>query len=85
MLLLQPLFNYLSRNVGGSQILLIGSYRSSDVLTSESQHPILDISKELHLLYGDIEINLEEQNVEREQEFVNAYLDSQPNELGKKL
>ena len=77
------LFNYLSRHVAGSQILLIGSYRSSDVLTSNTEHPILDISKELHRLYGDIEINLEEQKVEEEREFVNAYLDSESNKLDK--
>ena len=73
------LFNYLSRMIE-SPILLIGSYRSSDVLTKEA-HPILTISKELHRLYGDITINLEEKNLEDERDFVNAYLDSEANEL----
>ncbi len=51
------LFNYLSRHVARNRILLIGSYRSSDVSISES-HPMLEISRELHRLYGNIEINL---------------------------
>ncbi len=78
------LFNHLSRHVSESHILLVGSYRSSDVLaneSNESEHPILEIRRELHRLYGDIEINLEEQNIEEGREFVNAYLDSEPNKL----
>ena len=79
------LFNYLSKQVPKSNILLIGSYRPSHVLADKSQHPILEISKELKRTYGDIEINLEEQRVEKEREFVNAYLDSEPNELDNKF
>ena len=74
------LFNYLSRHVVESRILIIGSYRLSNVLTNES-HPMLEISQELHRLYGDISINLDEQEVEDEREFVNAYIDGEPNEL----
>ncbi len=74
------LFNYLSRRVATNRICLIGSYRPSDVLVNES-HPILAISKELQRLYGDISINLNEQKAEAELSFVNAYLDSEPNEL----
>ena len=74
------LFNYLSRHIAQSRILLVGSYRSSDVLAKET-HPILDISNELQRLYGNIKINLEEQKIEDEREFVNAYLDSESNEL----
>ena len=72
------LFNHLSRHIRESPILLIGSYRSSDVLASQS-HPMLTINRELHRLYGDMAINLEEQKVEDELEFVNAYLDSDLN------
>ncbi len=74
------LFNYLSRRVATKRILLIGSYRPSEVLANKT-HPILEISQELNRLYGDIKINLEDQKVETEREFVNAYLDSEPNEL----
>ena len=74
------LFNYISRRVATNRILLIGSYRPSDVLANES-HPILAISKELQRLYGDISIDLNEQKVETELSFVNEYLDSEPNEL----
>ncbi len=74
------LFNYLSRRVAESRILIIGSYRLSDVLANEL-HPMLEIGRELHRLYGDISINLDEQEVKDEREFVNAYLDSEPNEL----
>ena len=74
------LFNYLSRRVATNRIFLIGSYRPSDVLANEN-HPILAISKELQRLYGGISINLNEQKAESELAFVNAYLDSEPNEL----
>ncbi len=74
------LFKYLSRHVTRGRILIIGSYRLSDVLANEL-HPMLEIGRELHRLYGDISINLDEQKVEDEREFVNAYLDSEPNEL----
>ena len=75
------LFNYLSRHVTENHILLIGSYRSSEVLANESPHPILKMARELHHLYGGIAINLEDQKVEDERDFVNAYLDSEPNKL----
>ncbi len=77
------LFNHLSRQLPKSRILLIGSYRPSHMLANDSQHPILEVNRELHLLYGDIEIDLEQQSVENEREFVNAYLDSEPNGLDK--
>ena len=76
------LFNYLSRHIVESRILLIGSYRPTDLLARESQHPILEMSGELHRLYGNISINLEEKKIEEERGFVNSYLDSEPNELG---
>ncbi len=75
------LFNYLSRHITENRILLVGSYRSSDVLANEGKHPVLEISRELHRLYGDINISLEERKVEDEYKFVNSYLDSEPNEL----
>ncbi len=74
------LFNNLSRHITENPILLIGSYRSGEVLAKEA-HPIQEISRELQRLYGDVTINLEEQREEAEREFVNAYLDSEPNEL----
>ena len=74
------LFNNLSRHITENPILLIGSYRSGEVLAKEA-HPIQEISRELQRLYGDVTINLEEQREEAEREYVNAYLDSEPNEL----
>ena len=74
------LFNNINRHITEIPILLIGSYRSSDVLSNEA-HPILETSRELQRLYGEVTINLEEQREEAEREFVNAYLDSEPNEL----
>ncbi len=74
------LFNYLSRQVTESRILIIGSYKPSDVLIDET-HPMLGIIAELQGLYGDISINLDEQKVDDEREFVNSYLDSEPNEF----
>ncbi len=74
------LFNNLSRYVTESPILLIGSYRPSDIL-AKAAHPIQETIRELQRLYGDVAINLEEQKEEAERKFVNAYLDSEPNEL----
>ena len=74
------LLNYLSRHIVESPILLIGSYRSSDVLAKEA-HPVLEISRELSRLYGDVTINLEVQKDDDERGFVNAYLDSEPNKI----
>ena len=76
----QHFFNNISRHITENPILLIGSYRSGEVLVKEA-HPIQEISRELQRLYGDVAINLEEQKEKVEQEFVNAYLDSESNEL----
>ncbi len=75
------LFNHLSKYIAENPILLIGSYRPTDVLANEA-HPIQETSRELQRLYGNVSINLEEQKEEAEREFVNAYLDNKPNKLG---
>ena len=50
----QHCLTHLSRQVSEKvRILVIGSYRSSEVLAKEAQHPIQEISRELQRLYGD--------------------------------
>lgn len=87
------LFLYLSRRLLGSRVLLLGTYRRSEVdLDTVSQsareeqtpsHPIMPLIQELKRRYGDMEIDLDEWTPQAGRAFVGALLDSEPNLLGE--
>jgi DNA-binding SARP family transcriptional activator len=75
---------HLSREVGRSRILMVGTYRPDEVALSrgEIQHPLAAILSELKRQHGDIWLDLGELAPVEGRRFVEAYLDTQPNRLG---
>ncbi len=76
---------HLSREVGNECILIVGSYRPDEVALSrgEVRHPLADIMGELKRRRGDIWLDLGELAPVEERRFVEAYLDTEPNRLGR--
>jgi predicted ATPase len=76
---------HLSREVANDRILIVGSYRPDEVALSrgEVRHPLADIMGELKRRHGDIWLDLGELAPVEEQRFVDAYLDTEPNRLGR--
>jgi predicted ATPase len=75
---------YLSREVGRSRILMVGTYRPDELALSrgEIEHPLAGILSELKRRHGDIWLDLGELAPAEGRRFVEAYLDTQPNRLG---
>lgn len=82
---------HLGRRLHGGRILILGAYRASEVAlgrpfaTAEQsrQHPLDVAITELKRQYGDIQLNLSRFELEEDREFVDALLDTQPNQLGQ--
>lgn len=72
---------YLCRQLSGARILITGAFRPEGIFTeiSGSRPTLAAICNDLQILFGDIFINLDEAEG---RDFVNAYLDSEPNRLG---
>jgi DNA-binding SARP family transcriptional activator/predicted ATPase len=76
---------HLGRRLGGSRILLIGAYRPEEVAmgrastkSGQERHPLEPVIHEFQRDFGDIYIDLAETEGH---EFVDAFLDSEPNHL----
>ena len=76
---------HLGRRLAGNQILLVGSYRSEDVAQGRGgdRHPLEELLAEFKRQYGDIWIDLDNKDAGREQQFVEAYLDTEPNRFSQ--
>lgn len=81
---------HLSREIGDSQILLIGTYRPEEVALSRpsasasedrEQHPMAGIVSELKRQHGDVWLDLGDLVAAEGRHFVNAYLDTQSTQL----
>jgi predicted ATPase len=72
---------HLGRRLDGHRILLLGSYRPAEVAQSQDggRRQLVSIVNELKRTFGEVEVPVGE--VE-DPGFVNAYLDSEPNQLG---
>ncbi len=75
---------HIARQIKGSRILIIGLFRKTEIAIERDgkRHPIEPFFNELKRDYGDIEIDLDKLEG---QKFVDAYLDSEPNNLGDKF
>jgi len=77
---------HLGRRLQGRRVLIIGAYRPTEavqgpVAEGQSQAaPLEQIANEFQRLWGDIRVDLSQADARR---FVDAYLDSWPNRLGK--
>ena len=92
---------YVARRLTGSRILLLGTFRRSELETgpaahepsprrrdeehsgaaASDQHVLTPLLQELKRRHGDIEIDLSGSTPARDRAFVDALLDSEPNEL----
>ncbi len=72
---------HLGRQLAGSRILIVGAYRPEEVALGRdgSRHPLEPVVNEFQRDFGDITVDLGQ--AER-RDFVEAYLDSEPNRLG---
>ena len=72
---------HLGRQLSGARILIVGAFRPEEILPElpDSRHPLAAMGNEFQMLFGDIFINLDQLEG---RDFVNAYLDSEPNRLG---
>jgi adenylate cyclase len=73
----------LGRRIGGQRILLVGTYRPEEVAIGRAgeRHPLEKVLAEFKRYYGDIWVDLHQSEQAKGQEFVNAYLNSEPNQL----
>ena len=74
---------HLSRQIENSRILLVGTYRPEEVPLSwsDDRHPLAGIVSELKRQHGDIWLDLDDMATIEGRQFVEAYLDTQPNKL----
>jgi predicted ATPase/class 3 adenylate cyclase len=81
------LLYHLGRQIKGHPIFIIAAYRPDEVALGrdDGRHPLENIVNELKRLFGDILIDLTKDDQEEEQNFVNLYLDSEPNRLGSEF
>ncbi|MDX1414277.1 MAG: BTAD domain-containing putative transcriptional regulator [Candidatus Promineifilaceae bacterium] len=83
---------YLSREISDQKILLAGTYRPEEVTLNRAgkaaaghgqQHPLAGIFSELKRQHGDIWLDLGQRDGRAGRHFVDAYLDTLPNQLGE--
>ncbi len=75
---------HLSRRIGDSRILLVGAYRPDEVALGRGgePHPLEPVLNELMRYFGDIWVDLGQAAEAEGRQFVDAYLDTEPNQLG---
>jgi ABC-type oligopeptide transport system substrate-binding subunit len=76
---------HLGRRIGESHIMIVGAYRPEEVALGRGgeRHPLEKVLAELIHYYGDISIDLDEVKEDERRQFVNAFLETQPNSLGE--
>jgi len=74
---------HLGRRIGGSRVLLVGTFRPEEVALGRDgeRHPLERVVSEFKRYYGDICVDLNQADEDEGQRFVDALLDSEPNRL----
>jgi len=74
---------HLGRRVGEGRILIIGAYRPDEVSLGREgeRHPLESVINELRRIYGDIEVTLTKEDSAEGKEFVDQFIDTEPNRL----
>jgi adenylate cyclase len=73
----------LGRRIGESRIIIIGTYRPGEVALGRSgeRHPLEKVIAEFKRYYGDILVNLDQTEESERQEFIEAFISTEPNRL----
>ncbi|UCC63664.1 MAG: AAA family ATPase [Anaerolineae bacterium] len=76
---------HLGQRVGGSQILILGAYRPEEVALGRNggRHPLGKALAEFKRHSGDVWVDLAQADQREGRQFVQAYLDTEPNRLGE--
>jgi predicted ATPase len=74
---------HLSRRIGNSRILLLGTYRPDEVVQGRSgeEHLLAKVLAELKRYFGEIHVTLQQEDAEAGRRFVDSLLDREPNRL----
>jgi predicted ATPase/DNA-binding SARP family transcriptional activator len=74
---------HLARRIEGYRILILGAYRPDDIAQYRdgSQHPLVQTLAELKRIYGDFQIDLDQVGESEGRQFIDDYLDTEPNKL----
>ena len=69
----------------GARILIVGAYRADEVALSRSgeRHPLAKVVAEFKRYYGDVVVDLDRAAQTEGRQFVDAFLDTEPNRLGE--
>jgi len=74
---------HLGRRIGQHKILILGTYRSAEVAIGRGseRHPLEKVLAEFKRYFGDITIDLDKAVEAESKQFVEAFLESEPNNL----
>ncbi|MFQ5858707.1 MAG: AAA family ATPase, partial [Anaerolineae bacterium] len=75
----------LGRRIGEGHILIVGAYRPDDVALGRGgeRHPLEPVLNELKRYHGDVWVDLGHVEEAQGRQFVDAFLDTEPNRLGE--
>jgi len=78
---------HLSRRIEGGRILIACAYRPDEVVLGRNggRHPLEKVLSELKRYFGDIWIDLGEMDEAEDRDFVDTFLDTEPNRLDKEF
>ena len=76
---------HLGRRLAGSRILILSAYRPEELVlgTGGERHVLNDVLAEIKRTYGNMRIDLTTADKVKGKNFVEAFLDSEPNQLGE--
>lgn len=76
---------HLSRRLGESRILLVGTYRPDEVVLGRNgeEHPLHKVVAEIKRYFGDVQIPLGQEEAAARRRFVDSLIDSEPNLLSE--
>jgi len=79
------LFFHLVRRLQDTRILFAGAYRMEDISIGRNggRHPLAPLLNEFQSAFGEITIDLDRARETSGRDFVDAFLDTEPNRLGK--
>jgi tetratricopeptide (TPR) repeat protein len=75
----------LGRRIGESRILIVGTYRPDEVALGRvgERHPLEKVLAEFERYFGDVSVDLGEAQEAEGENFVDAFVDTEPNKLGE--
>jgi predicted ATPase len=77
----------LGRRIGESRILIVGTYRPDEVALGRvgERHPLEKVLAEFKRYFGDVSADLGEAQEAEGEHFVDAFVDTEPNQLGEEF